>query len=237
MKSITTAALLCVLGAAPCMAQEWFPNLYTSVQGLYGSPRGEFSTHVDRGWGLDLNLHAPVTAELPLALRMDVGFVTYGRHVQNVCFDTKVECGRELDLTTTNSIQYIDAGVQLMLPWGPVRPYASLVGGVSYFTTNTTAEAMRLGQSFGSNQTDHSDLTVGWKSGGGVLIRLLGGHAPLFLDLSAHYHANGMAEYVTEEDVSATSDGNIVISPRRGETNLWAFQIGLALGILPEYGR
>ena len=118
--------------AAPAAAQEELRPVqaYLSVHGVYARPSGEFADYVKHGGGLNAAVIYPLTTEGPLALRADGGFIVYGSETRRVCFSSTVGCRVTLDLTTTNSIAYLNVGPHLTLPSGPVRPYAN--AGVGY---------------------------------------------------------------------------------------------------------
>jgi hypothetical protein len=222
------------LTAAPVHAQEpeaeGPPRVYVGVQGMYARPVGEFHDYVKHGGGLNINVVFPVMRESPLALRADGGFIVYGSETRRVCFSSTVGCRILLDLTTTNSIAYINIGPQLMLPAGPVRPYVNAAIGGTYFGTTSSIEGSNDDEDFAST-TNFDDLTFAWNAGGGLLIRLGGAPAsPVLLDLAVRYHGNGEAEYLKEGDITDNPDGSITITPTRSEANLLSFQIGVSIG-------
>lgn len=225
--------LAAVIGsAAPAAAQEGFtePRFYVGIQGAYARPVGEFSDYVEHGGGLDLHLAWPITAGNPLALRLGGGFVVYGRETREVCFSATVGCRILLDLSTTNSIAYGNIGPQLMLPYGPVRPYINGTIGFSYFATTSSVDGVDGNDDDFASTTNFDDITFGWGSGAGLLIRLSSGRTPVLLDLGARYHGNGEVEYLKRGDIIDNPDGTITITPTRSEANLLTFQLGVVIG-------
>ena len=223
-----------VLSAAPALGQdvedERPASLYVGIQGIYGRPVGEFRDYVRHGFGLDVGVTFPVARQSPLALRADGGFIVYGSETRRVCFGGGVGCRIELDLTTTNSIAFLNIGPQLMLPAGPVRPYINAAIGGSYFGTTSSVEGSNNDEDFAST-TNFDDITFAWNAGGGMLIRLGGSHArPVMLDLGVRYNANGEVEYLKEGDIVDNPDGSLTITPTRSEANLLTFQIGVSIG-------
>ena len=81
------------------------------------------------------------------------------------------------------------------------------------------------------NTTNHKDTSLAWRTGGGILVRLVRGPVPVALDLAAYYHRNGVAEYLTEVDIEDLPGGSIDLSPRRGETNFVSFRLGVSIGL------
>lgn len=236
MKMLGTATvLLTVIGAAaPAAAQDAFPTdvprVYFGIQGVYARPVAEFGDYVKHGGGLDLSAALPVTRGNALALRADGGFIVYGSETRRVCFSATVGCRILLDLTTTNSIAYLNVGPQLMLPTGPVRPYINGAIGGAYFGTTSSVDGVDGNDDDFASTTNFDDITFAWNAGGGVLVRLSSGNTPVFLDLGARYHGNGEVEYLKRGDIVDNPDGTITITPTRSEANLVTFQLGVSIG-------
>ncbi|MEX1183290.1 MAG: hypothetical protein WEF86_08630 [Gemmatimonadota bacterium] len=209
------------------------PVVFAGVQAQYARPSGEFLDYVQHGGGLNVGVVWPVRAGGVFALRADGGFIVYGSETKRVCFSTTVGCRVQLDLTTTNSIAYGNIGPQLMVPSGPVRPYANAAAGFSYFGTTSEVEGSNEQDEPFASSTNFDDVTFAWAAGGGVLIPLSSGRTPILLDLGARYHGNGEVEYLKEGDITDNPDGSITYDPTRSEANLWTFQIGVSVGIRP----
>lgn len=235
MKIGSAAALAAVmLGAGPLSAQEAeeerAASLLVGVQGMYARPVGEFRDYVRHGFGLDVAIAWPVARRSPFALRADGGFIVYGSETRRVCFSSTVGCRILLDLTTTNSIAFLNVGPQLMVPTGTVRPYVNAAIGGSYFGTTSSVEGSSNDEDFAST-TNFDDITFAWNAGGGLLIRIAGTPLrPVMLDVGVRYNANGEVEYLKEGDIVDNPDGSITITPTRSEANLLTFQIGVTVG-------
>jgi hypothetical protein len=226
--------------AAPAGAQEApFQEELRPVRVLpgahlvYARPVGEFHSYVKHGGGLNLNLVVPVTVGNPFALRADGGFIVYGSERQRVCFSGTVGCRVQLDLTTTNSIVYVNAGPQLMLPEGAVRPYVNTAIGFSYFGTSSQVEGTGGGSNPFAHTTNFSDITFSWAGGGGLLVQLASGRTPVHLDVGARYVRNGQVEYLKKGDIEDHPDGSITLHPTRSQANLVNVQLGVTFGARP----
>jgi len=68
-------------------------------------------------------------------------------------------------------------------------------------------------------------------------LRLSNGRRPVWLDLGADYHHNGMASYLREGDIVDQPDGRIIIYPRRTQANLWSFRLGVSVGLGSDGGH
>jgi len=232
----TIGAVLVLLGALlaaqPAGAQQEEPlgptNLWFTVQGAYARPIGEFRDYVQHGGGLNLAVVWPVTPENAFALRADGGFVIYGSETTEVCFSTTVGCRIRLDLTTTNSIAYLNAGPQLMMPRGAVRPYVNGAIGFSYFATTSSVKGDDNGDEIASD-TNFDDITFAWAAGGGLMIPLSMGSTPVLLDIGARLNRNGEVEYLKKGDIEDGPNG-IEFTPTRSEADLVTFQVGVTIG-------
>ena len=122
-------------------------------------------------------------------------------------------------------------GPELGAQGGALRAYVNTSAGFAYFGTTSSVEgANNQGDPFASS-TNFDDVTFAWMTGGGVQLRTMAGRFPLLIDAGARYHGNGEAEYLRKGDIDDLPDGSVVINPRRSETNLWTFRIGVSVGI------
>lgn len=234
--------VMMMLAAAPAAAQVEPAETLRPVRALAGLhlvgaiPTGEFKDYIDGGFGVGLEAALPIPAGSWFALRADLGWVVYGSETQRICFPGPGGCRVRLDLETTNSILYVQAGPQLMPPSGSVRPYVNASGGFAYFSTTSSLEGRNEEEPFASD-TNQDDATLAWSAGGGVLVALSRGRTPISLNLGAQYHGNGSAEYLKEGDIIDNPDGTITINPTRSETNFVSVRLGVTVGIRPSARR
>jgi hypothetical protein len=231
------ALVLAATLAAPARAQmaneEWPPvRVMAGLQLVGAVSTGEFADYVEGGFGVGANIVWPVQAEHWFALRGDVGWVVYGSERQRVCFGGGVGCRVTLDLNTTNSILFLNAGPQLMAPRGPVRPYVNANAGFAYFSTTSSVKGDDSGETFASD-TNFDDFTFAWGAGGGFLVPLSSGKTPVLLDLGATYHGNGSVEYLKKGDIIDNPDGSISYLPTRSEANFVSIRLGVTIGFRP----
>lgn len=237
MRTTLSAGLITgvvLLASAPARAQLVEPRqpppvVYLGVQPLYARTVGEFSDYVEHGGGLDLYVVYPVRRASPFALRADGGFIIYGSETLPVCFSSTVGCRVQLDLTTTNSIAFLNAGPQLMMPSGRIRAYANGAVGFSYFGTTSSVAGAYSDQTFASTN-NFDDVTFALSAGGGVQVAVGSGRTPILLDLGVRYHGNGRVEYLREGDIRDNPDGSVTLTPTRSGANLVSFQLGLTFG-------
>jgi len=109
--------------------------------------------------------------------------------------------------------------------------YGNFSAGFAYFATTSSVDgANDDGVPFASS-TNFDDATFAWMGGVGVQIRVSSGRHPVDIDFGARYHENGEAEYLRKGDIQDLPDGSVVIRPRRSETNLWTFRLGVSVGL------
>lgn len=195
-----------------------------------GQPLGEFSTFINEGYGVGGHYLLRIDRRGILGLRVQGGFLTYGRENNRVCLSTTVGCRIVVDVSTTNNIISGGVGPQLQLPTGPVRPYVAATGGFSYFFTRSSVEGSNEDFDFAST-TNQDDGTLAWTGMGGFLIPLRSGREPIMLDLGVRYNGNGRAEYLRRGSIRDLPDGNIEVTPIRSETNLVSYHIGVTVGV------
>lgn len=212
------------------------PRFHVGGALTVAEPEGPFAEVVGTGWGIDLNGRYALDPEGVLGLRVDIGFVEYGRETRQVCFSATVGCRVVLDLTTSNTILSGGFGPEVALPGRGVRPYAYGQLGFAYFSTTSRLRGTADVEDFASTE-NFGDGTLAWRMGGGMQIRLSGGRTPVWLDLGADYNRNGVVEYLTEGDIRDNPDGSITVFPNRSEANLTTFRIGVTVGIRGGRGR
>ncbi len=209
------------------------PNWYLGISGIVSEPQGEFAQSVGTSGGVGINVRYSPSGAAGFGLRADFGFVRYGSYTEPACFSVTVGCRVQLDVVTANDILLASLGPEWILPVnGPVRPYLSGSVGLAHFYTHSYVKGVDEHDEDGfGNTTNHKDSSLAWRTGGGILIRLVRGPAPVALDLAAYYHRNGIAEYLTEVDIEDLPEGSIDLFPRRGETNFVSFRLGVSIGL------
>lgn len=196
---------------------------------LVATPTGEFAENVGTGFGIAGFGRYELDGAGILSLRADFGFLQYGRETIRICVTQP--CRVTGELTTSNNIVFGGVGPELGIGGGPVRIYANLAGGFAYFATTSSVEGENNEGSPFASSTNFDDATFAWMGGGGVQFRVSSGRHPVSVDMGARYHGNGQAEYLRKGDIQDLPDGSVVVRPRRSETNLWTFRIGVSVGI------
>jgi hypothetical protein len=209
------------------------PRFMGGVGFAVGHPRGEFRRYVTRGLGVEGHARYRVDRHGALALRLDGGALNYGRETLRMPLGSRPGGGRvQLDVTTTNNVGWLGVGPELMLPRGPVRPYANASAGVTYFATTSSVGGTGLGDARFARSTNHDDLQFAWGGGAGVLAPVYrGARTLLALDVGAQYRNNGRnVRYVREGGIRDLPNGDVDVGVLRSRADLLTWHVGLSIG-------
>lgn len=207
------------------------PRVFIGGAFTVADPVGEFGLLVDNGFGITGHVRFAADRQGIFSLRLDGGFVQYGKERIPVCFEG-VGCRVVADLVTTNNIAFVDAGPELGFNLGALRPYAGVSAGMSYFHTNSSLEEYDHydgGSSF--TTVNFEDFTFALRARGGMQVRVSNGRHPVYVDLGAVFHRNGFAEYLREGDIADNADGSVTLFPNFTEADLVTFQFGVSVGL------
>jgi len=199
----------------------------------FADPVGEFALFVEDGWGFDGHLRVAVDPLGLISMRLNGGFIQYGRERQSVCLSLTVGCRIVTDLVTTNNIAYLDAGPELGVDFGPLRPYAGIAAGLAYFETSSSlSDFDDYDYDYDVFETTNwDDLVLAWRARTGLQVRVGGRRNPVYLDFSTVWHNNGDAEYLRRGDIEDNPDGSITVYPTFSEANLVTYQFGVSVGL------
>jgi hypothetical protein len=230
---LAVVALL-ALAAAPAGAQYDVgpaprgPRVVVGGGGLVAQPVGEFKNYVNSGFGGGGHLLLRADRRGVLSMRVDAGYVVYGHERERVSLQ---EIGRvQFDVTTTNNILTYSAGPQLMVPTGPIRPYAHAFVGGAYFFTESSVSGSDEDYGFASTR-NLSDNVPSYGYGGGIFIPFAVRNALVGLDVGARFIRNGHTRYLREGGITDLPGGGSVLSPIESETSLIVYQIGVSAGL------
>ncbi len=210
------------------------PRGYFDIALVGAEPTGDFGLIVDEGWGVELGGRYELDPAGLLSLRGSLGFINYGNERIQYC--SVYSCRVGIDLETQNNIAFFGIGPELAIRMGPVRPYARAAVGIGYFVTTSGLSGDRDYDHTFARTDNFDDVVFQRRLGTGLGIRLSNGRRPVWLDLGADYHDNGMATYLREGDIVDQPDGGIVIYPNRSEANLVTFRVGVSIGLGADRG-
>lgn len=206
------------------------PRLMGGAALAIAQPIGDFADYVANGVGVAGHGLVRLGGAGAFALRLDGGFVNYGRERKTVPLSTTI--GRvRVDVTTQNNIFWLGAGPQLMVPRGPVRPYVNGTAGFAYFSTTSGVEDRETNERI-IDDTNYDDLTFSYGGGGGVLIPVARNARTLFMiDLGARVHDNGRnVRYLREGGIRDLPGGRIELDVIESRANLVTYHIGISVG-------
>ncbi|MFN8581773.1 MAG: hypothetical protein U0163_12455 [Gemmatimonadaceae bacterium] len=196
----------------------------------YASPTGSFRDYVQQGIGLDGFFRVNFDSKGIASLRIDGGWLAYGRETKRVPLSSTVGGRILVDLTTSNNIVYAGLGPQLTVPSGPIRPYVNGGVGFAYFFTESSVEGSNNNNEPFANTTNYDDWTLQWRGGGGLLIPL-GVRQDVALDLGVQYHNNGQVKYLRKGSIVDLPNGAIQITPIESQANLITVRLGVSARI------
>ena len=196
-----------------------------------GQPRGEFHQYVDNGFGVAGHGLMRIGGQGALALRLDGGFLQYGRETQRVPLSSTVGGRIQVDLTTSNNIFWLGVGPQLMAPRGPLRPYVNGTAGFSYFSTTSSVEGVDSEYEFARDE-NFGDAVFSWGGGAGILVPVhRSAKSLVMIDVGARYHDNGRnVRYLREGGIRDLPNGQIELDVIRSRADLVTWHVGVSIG-------
>jgi hypothetical protein len=198
---------------------------------VVGQPLGEFRDYVSAGIGLDGALRIRLDPAGLMALRIDGGFLIYGRETNRTCLSSTVGCRVQVDVITSNSIFHGGIGPEIAVPLGPVSAYGGVSAGFSWFVTDSEVRGTASHSEPFATTRNFSDGGFAWGAAGGIRIPVSSGATPVAIDLGVRRVASGRREYLTEGDISERPDGSLEFEVRRSEADLLLWRVGVSVGI------
>ena len=165
-------------------------------------------------------------------MRLDGGFLNYGRETTRDPLSSTVGGRIMVDLTTTNNIGWLGVGPQLMAPRGALRPYVNGTAGLSYFGTTSSVKGSRSANESFAETTNYHDAQLSWGGGAGVLVPLRRSARTLvFLDVGARYHDNGRnVRYLREGGIRDLPNGQLALDVIQSRADLVTYHVGVSIG-------
>lgn len=196
----------------------------------YAQPVGDFADRIKQGWGGDLNGTLLIGQAGIFGLRFDAGAMAYGRQRTRECLT--LSCLVEVDITTSNNLAYAAVGPQLMVPAGPIRPYAAGQVGFTFLWTESKVEGSNNQNEPFASTRNFSDNTFSYGGVGGFLIPLAQ-HVrnPVSIDLGVRYLRNGRVEYLRKGDIIINPGTTPTFNVQRSRADLVTYHVGVSVGI------
>ena len=227
---LSTASILASAAVVDAQIAYNVPSRWT-VGGDFAisQPKGAFAENIPTGYGFDVNGLMKIDPKGWFSLRADGGNIQYGHEHIGLGFFS----GVELNLDTNNKISFGSLGVQLQIPEGWFRPYASASYAAVYLSTESCVSNpdQLVEEACRTNQGDWVGATV---IGGGVQIPLGTSFSGI---LGARYHYGGEATYLRRGDIVDNPDGSVTLNVRNSKTDLVLWQIGISYNFPRSIGR
>jgi len=240
---LLTAGVLLVLGgvlggppglcaqASPSGEHHMAPRLHVGGGIAVAQPLGEFNEYVRVGGGILGFGRLQLDERGLVSLRLQGGFLTYGRETERVCLSETVGCRIEVDLTTSNNILLMGIGPELGVPLGNARMYGNAMLGFDYFSTDSQVSGSFEQEPFASTR-NFGDGGLSWNLGGGLELPIARARAaPIALDVGLSYQGNGRREYLTRGDIRDRPDGSLEFDVKRSDANFLVWRLGVSVGI------
>jgi hypothetical protein len=202
---------------------------FGGIQLFVGQPVGDFDRNVGATVGVGGHLVRQLTSSGELSLRLDAGYLLYGRESKHIAFPPPIGGRISAELHTNNNFAFFGVGPQIMAPSGRVRPYVNGSVGVKYLATNSYLDGDDDENSV-FNTTNWDDVALAWSGGGGVYVALRRGLRPVSLDLGARYQSGDETSYLAEGGITDNPDGSITVHPVRGRTDVVVYHFGVNVG-------
>ncbi len=205
---------------------------FMGVSAAVARPVGELDNFIDRGLGIDAHfLYRLNRLGGRLAIRIDMGGVTYGSERHRVCFGVTEGCETQL-IETSHDIAIFGIGPQLMLLSGRLRPYLAGTVGLAYFITQSTVRGSDFfARSPFAQTTNFDHATLAYAGTVGLYIPLRRGRHPLSIDVGVRYQRNGTASYLREGSIRYDDNGFVRFTPTTSEADLLVCQLGISFAI------
>ena len=239
MRSASLLALLALVAAAPAAAAQDDDTIVLErpIRGAaggnlyYAKPVGEFSDYINRGWGGSAHAMLHVGPSNAVALRIDGSYLNYGRETVRASFGGGPIGRVPIDVTTTNSIAFVGAGPQFMVPDGPIRPYVAGQLGWTFIWTSSAIEDADDDDRTSLDYQNVSDNTFSYGGLGGLLIPVSAGRNPVSLDMGVRYLRNGSVRYLRKGDIVDNPDGPPTLNIQSSRADLVTYYLGVSIGL------
>jgi hypothetical protein len=220
----TLAGLLLATGAQAQTA----PHFEAGVDLLGALPAGGFGDQIDGALGAGANVRLRLDSKGYVALRMDADWMSHGWDHRNVELRSPFGGVESTELSSINSISFLEAGPELSAALGRARPYLGAMAGIGYFLTTAAADREDAGTRFAIQVQKH-DLAFAYGGQTGLRIPVRAGSRAVAVDLGVRYQRSREAELLRKGDLTVDESGAIHFSPVRAEAELWVFRAGVSV--------
>jgi opacity protein-like surface antigen len=187
------------------------PRWHVGVAADIGQPLGAFKQHVNNAVGLQAHVLLRLDRHGLTAIRLQGGWLNYGRESQRGCLGTTPSCRVAVDVTTANGILSLGVGPQFSLPLGPLRTYGFGLVGVSRSATLSGIGGGIVPDIVAADE-NFSDAGLVWSSGVGIQLPL---HQSITIDVGVAYQGHGRRNYLIKGGLTDNPDGSLAFDIKR----------------------
>ncbi len=233
MRFFVTALAGCLSVSSPLSGQasppavdsnaSVIPRLHVGLAADIGQPVGAFKQHVNNAVGLQAHALLRLDRHGLVAIRLQGGWLNYGRESQRTCVGTTPGCRIAVDVTTANGILSLGVGPQLAFPLGPLRTYGYGLIGVSRLATVSGLGGGILPNIVAGDE-NFGDTGLSWSGGLGIQLPV---QQHTTIDVGIAYQGNGRRNYLIEGGVSDNPDGSLAFDIKRSNADLYAIRVGV----------
>lgn len=200
-------------------------------------PVGEFREHADVAAGLNLSGIVLVRPGSPLGFMLNGGFISYGSDERDVRIAAPFGGSFVAELGTSYTYAGLQAGPELAVRAGAVRPYLAGTIGFGSFRTRSALTVRDNDPDEGEDETDElwsrthsSDAVLAMTGLAGLRIALGSSGSPVTLDAGARFVHNGEASYVRRGDIIENDDGTMDVTVTRSRADFVSYTLGVSIG-------
>ena len=220
-----------VVGLPDCPPPRFWAGIALDV----AQPIGDFREHADVSVGVNFNGIVLTAPGSPLGLLISGGFISYGNEDERILVSDGF-FGFYGDLETSNSYGHLQAGLELGLRQGALRPYVGATAGLGYFSTSQSINVDNDDPNDPDGRTEvwseqlQNDAVLATTGLAGLRISLGSLRSPWTIDVGARYVRNGEAEYVEEGGVTQNDNGTYDVAVTRSRADFVAYTLGVSFG-------
>jgi len=224
MKILTALCLaLLVVSAANAQTKTWLPTF--GVNFNYMSPTGVMQKNIRNGFGAT----AAMLLEAPsrrVAAGLEFNITGYGHTRTTTDYVFSDGTTAQMEMTVNNNFASVMGVTRLYFVLdGPIRPYATVKAGYTFFNTTLSIFDPDDGDSCEPLERDilSKDGTFAYSAGGGVRIDVAWlfrsvQKGNFYIDLSSSVLQGGRVEYMNERPpLQSSSGGNGSMHPTRAK--------------------
>jgi len=212
-----------VAWASAAAAQQ--PRVHVGAGPAYAQPTGSLRQYLSGAYGAG-GFVAFGRDGRALRLRIDADFL----HFAPTTASRPYRALQPVFITTGSQLFTVLAGPEVHVPAGRLRLTAVAGAGVATSTNTGAVTGIAAPDRF-SGATTFGDFTLAYAAGGGLGVRLGGGPAPVWLELSTRYLSTGPTRWVREGNIPVGYISGVYLKATRSPTTMMSFRLAASVGV------